>query len=272
MATRSNRTGTLPASGSRSAASVNDRACQLCTVTAATGDGSYVTLVQPPGQGSFQHAPTWQARDGQGLFYAATNGCQPGPACAGEIWYVAQADGTTSPDLVETGRRGIRDLDADPQEANRLLVVDDRGASLLFDHQAKLLADSATIMTASFTPDGNRIVGIANGDTLKIWDRDANLIADPTITELLTAYVAEGQGTVGLVVNQATARSVSPWVDPSSGPQTDVVLLLDDDDDTTLPAIAVTRIDWQGSQARITELRTVPFSIANENQILAVAQ
>ena len=135
-----------------------------------------------------------------------------------------------------------------------------------------LLADSASIITASFTPDGNRIVGIARGDTLKIWNRDGNLIAEPTITELVTEYLTEVQGTVALVVNKTTARSVSPWVDPSSGPQTNVVLLLDDDDNTTLPFIAVTSIDYQGSTAKIIELRSLPFSITNENRILSVAQ
>ena len=85
-------------------------------------------------------------------FCATTNECQPGPACEGEIEYVAHADGATSAALVETELSGILDLDADPWEANRLLVVDDRGASLLFDHRTTVLAHSASIVTASFTP------------------------------------------------------------------------------------------------------------------------
>ena len=61
-------------------------------------------------------------------------------------------------------------------------------------------------------------------------------------------------------------------VRPSGSPNSDVVVLLDDDDQTTLPVVAVIHVDWQGSDARITQARIVAFSIGNAQQVLAVAQ
>ena len=243
--------------------------CQLCAVSA---DASYVTLVPPPQPGRIQHAPTWQAKGGDGLFYAITNDCTPGRRCRGEIEYVSSADGVTSPELVATGLSGIRDLDADPWEANRLLLVDDSGASLLFDHDLEHLAESDGTATASFTADGNRIVGIATGDTLRIWDRQGTLIAEPTIPELLSARTRDSGGIAGLEIDDAKAVSVSSWTDPSSGPHTDAVILLNAENNATVPAVAVVRVDLESAEVSVLALQAVPFQITKGNEVRAVAQ
>jgi CHAT domain-containing protein len=250
--------------------------CQLCAVVPGVGDadGEPVAVVGPEA-GRTQHAPAWQGTGGRGLFYAVTNDCDPGPGCAGEIHYVARPGDTASSEIVLSGLTGVVDLDVDPQDADRLLVVADDGATLRRDAENIRLEQSSGTVAASYTADGHRIFGIpADGRTLRIWDRsDGRLLDDPTIAELVEQYIAGGGEVPGLEPRTARALSVSGYVNPSEGPHTNVAVLIDDDNDAdSPPVIAVVHIESAGSTGSIASVEVVPFSITDQGRVTAAAQ
>ena len=250
--------------------------CQLCAVVpgVAGADAGVALPLVAPESGRTQHAPAWQGRDDKGLFYAVTNGCDPGTGCAGEVHYLRRPGDATSGEVVVPGLRGVVDLDVDPQDADRLLVVADGGAALYRVGEDPVeLEDSGGTSAATYTPDGHRIFGIS-GDrsTLRVWDRnDQRLLDEPTIAELVEEYTARGGDAAGLEPQGAHALSVSPYVD-DSGTHTNVAVLLDDDDTATPPVVAVVHIESEGTTASIASTEVVPFSITTEGQVVAAAQ
>jgi hypothetical protein len=168
---------------------------------------------------------------------------------------------------------GVVDLDVDPQDAERLLVVADDGATLRREDDVTSLDQSDGTVAATYTPDGNRIFGIqGDGRTLRIWDRTGRILHEPTIAELVEGYMARGGDAAGLPPQAAHALSMSPHVEQPDTGQTNVAVLLDDDNTATPPVIAVAHMDFDGSIGSITSIEAVPFSITSEGQVVAAAQ
>ena len=143
----------------------------LCyVVPGREGDaGKQVAQLVEPSGSSIGHAPAGPQE--ATLFYARTVGCEPGPGCAEELrvaMFAASDDGTgfadqlspTTDVVVETGLTDVRDLDADPQEADRLVLADGAGVAIVDTAGVRRLPTSSDVSAVTYTADGNRIVAI----------------------------------------------------------------------------------------------------------------
>jgi hypothetical protein len=234
-------------------------------------------LVEPSGT-SIGHAPAWSTD--ATLFYARTAGCQPGPGCAEELrvaTFTATEDGTGFADqlsvatdvVVETGFTDVRDLDADPQEADRLVLADGAGVAIVDAAGVRRLPTSSDVSAVTYTADGNRIVAIGARDgasTLEVWDRTGGPLGTVAVGDVAAAFTAGGGDLRGLDPAAVRAPSVTPGREGGT-----VTVLLDDPGDDRTPVLALAEVSEQGAVA-IRSASAFPTAVLAQGEVQAVAR
>lgn len=239
------------------------------------GTGRVAAQLVPASRSGRQTSPAW-ARDGA-LYHVLTSPCSASP-CPAEVHRVTFevgeddsgfADVLSSPSeaVVSTGLTGVRDIDVDPQDELRLMIVDEQGVALTREGEVEVrLTGSENVVTATFAPDGNVIVAHSGGGRLTIWDRSGAIVSADTIGEMLAAY-ADGGGDLGtLDPSDVTALSLSPDVSGAF-----VLVLAGDDDGKRDPEIAVLGAGDEGGLV-VADVRAFPLDVLREGEIQAIAR
>ncbi|MEJ7562000.1 MAG: CHAT domain-containing protein [Ilumatobacteraceae bacterium] len=251
----------------------------ICYVVPGDGQGDpgrRVAQLVPASSTARQHAPAW-ARD-EALYYALTSDCEVSGGCPGEVHRVTFdvsdddrgfADVLTQAqdDIVLTGVNGISDIDVDPQDERRLLVVDERGVAIARDGEVETRrAGSDGAVAATFAPDGSHVVGRSLDHDLVIWDRSGAVVSEATIGEMLLAHEASGVDLGSLDPSDAVALSLSPDVADAF-----VLVLVGDSRGRNPPQIAVLGPGDEGGLV-VADVRAFPLDVLDEGSIEAIAR
>ena len=171
--------------------------------------------------------------------------------------------------MVGTGFEDIRDVDADPQDADGFVVVAGGGVTAARGGAQRQLATTIDAIAVTFTPDGNRLVAMGTKDgrsTLEIWNRDGTPLDTVDVATLAGTFSSAGGVLPGLGPDRAIATSITP--DAEGGR---ILVLLDDPADGAPPVLATVEIAEQGS-ATILDADGFPVEVLRQGEVQAVAR
>ena len=254
--------------------------CELCVLLPE--GGHVVPLAARQESQRVQHSVAWDAR-GDGAYYAVTHGCDvTQDGCPSDIMHVAQVGGAAVE--VVTGVPEVVDIDVDPNsEQWRLLVQTRSGAFALDESGESPLYGSDDVSGVAFSPNSNRIVGIAEDRrTLLVWDDNggditSELHAEASLGELLLD--SEHTGVLRDKLDALEMASISPGRDrrqPESSGEF-AVLVVDSSDANKALAVVTLRADDDGPGTRpisVVDVEMLPFELTPEAglHVRAVAQ
>ncbi|MEO6570310.1 MAG: CHAT domain-containing protein [Ilumatobacteraceae bacterium] len=177
-------------------------------------NGKQVAPLIPSEGGEFEHFPAWAADDS--LYYLRTEGCAPSPDCAERLFRATFDIATDSAGFrdaltfaSEQGVEsfvGVRAVAADPNNADRIAVIDAEGVWLVdgAKQQSGMLGEGGSATSLAFTGDGRFIVALADstqGQALSILSTEDGAIqswliadVDPDRRQTYLSITADGSG------------------------------------------------------------------------------